>query len=422
MIKHILKIIWHQRRNNGWIFVELLLVFAVLCIMMDSLLVNLYTYYKPLGFDITNVYKVNIGKMSPEIPGYVPDSLLTTTDGEDLVRLVDNIRRAPQVDEICLAMNSCPYTWSNSWSQLVRADADTSVKANYYQMFNVTVSYFDVLRISDREGRPIRPIVEESTGDIVISGDMETDFFQGQSGKGKQVKWGSKSTTSETVAAVTSPIRQNEYVKSEPCFYYLMRTDEDIAKSASDAKPQNMDCLVRMRNGFRMEDMDSFLEKMGERLSVNNLYVSSVIPLEEQRPVILKSSIDNLKKKIALVGFMLVNVFFGIVGTFWLRTQYRCGEMGLRSALGASRGTLKCFLNVEGLFLLIFTIPVVLVFIFNMLYFDLPDTDRLAYTWWRFLVTFGSSCLLLAGMIWLGIWFPARRIAKMNPAEALHYE
>lgn len=116
MIKHILKIIWHQRRNNGWIFVELLLVFAVLCIMMDSLLVNLYTYYKPLGFDITNVYKVNIGKMSPEIPGYVPDSLLTTTDGEDLVRLVDNIRRAPQVDEICLAMNSCPYTWSNSWS------------------------------------------------------------------------------------------------------------------------------------------------------------------------------------------------------------------------------------------------------------------------------------------------------------------
>ena len=136
----------------------------------------------------------------------------------------------------------------------------------------------------------------------------------------------------------------------------------------------------------------------------------------------LKSSIDNLKKKIALVGFMLVNVFFGIVGTFWLRTQYRRGEMGVRSALGASRGTLKCFLNVEGLFLLIFTIPVVLVFIFNMLYFDLPDTDRLAYTWWRFLVTFGSSCLLLAGMIWLGIWFPARRIAKMNPAEALHYE
>ena len=404
---------------------ELLLVFTVLCIMMDSLLVNLYTYYKPLGFDITNVYKVNIGKMSSEIPGYVPDSLLTTSGGEDLVRLVDNIRRVPQVEEACLAMNSCPYTWSNSWAELVRADADTSMKADLFQLFQVTVPYFDVFRFTDREGHPIRPIVERNSGDIVISGDMEDRFFEGQSGQGKPVKWSPKNTNTETVAAVTSPIRQNEYVKSEPCFYSLMRTDEDIVQFVdliAQSKPENMDCLVRMKDGFRAEDMDGFLEKMGERLTVNNLYVSSVISLEEQRLVILKSSIDNLKKKIALVGFMLVNVFFGIVGTFWLRTQYRRGEMGLRSALGASRGTLKRFLNVEGLFLLVFTIPLVLVFIFNMLYFDLPDTDRLAYTWWRFFVTFGGAFLLLAGMIWVGIWFPARRIAKMNPAEALHYE
>ncbi len=52
---------------------ELLLVFAVLCVMMDSLLVNLYTYYKPLGFDITNVYTRNTGKLSSEIPVYVTD-------------------------------------------------------------------------------------------------------------------------------------------------------------------------------------------------------------------------------------------------------------------------------------------------------------------------------------------------------------
>lgn len=28
MIKHILKIIWHQRRNNGWIFVEHIIGFC----------------------------------------------------------------------------------------------------------------------------------------------------------------------------------------------------------------------------------------------------------------------------------------------------------------------------------------------------------------------------------------------------------
>ncbi len=225
-----------------------------------------------------------------------------------------------------------------------------------------------------------------------------------------------------TVAAVTSPVRQNEFSVSTPCLYQLMRTDEEVVEMTSWVKAENVDCLVRMKDGFKAEDMEAFLDKMGEQLEVNNLYVSCVIPLEEQRLVILKGRMDNLKRKIALVGFMLVNVFFGIGGTFWLRTQYRRGEIGLRSALGASRGTLKRYLDVEGLSLLVFTIPFVLIFIANTLYFDLPDTVKMAYTWWRFLITFGSAFLLLGGMIWVGIWFPARKIAKMDPAESLHYE
>ena len=127
MVKHIWKMIWNQRSSNGWIFMELLLVFGALWVMMDSMLVSWYIYRQPLGFNIANVYKINIGKKSAGIPGYQPDSLLATSEGEDLIRLVENIRRAEEVDEICVASSSCPYTWSNSWSQLVRADADTSV-------------------------------------------------------------------------------------------------------------------------------------------------------------------------------------------------------------------------------------------------------------------------------------------------------
>lgn len=422
MVKHIWKMIWNQRGSNGWIFLELLLVFGGLWAMMDSMLVSWYIYRQPLGFDITNVYKINIGKKSAGIPGYQPDSLLATSEGEDLIRLVENIRRAEEVDEICVASTSCPYTWSNMWSQRVRADADTSVKANYYQCFEVTLPYFDVLRIKDREGHQLRPVVEKNVGALAVSSDFEKELFEGESCVGKQLKWFAKSTETETIAAVTSPIRQNEFKVSTPCFYQLMRTDEEVAEWVSRRKAENMDCLVRMKNGFKADEMDAFLGKMGERLEVNNLYVSCVIPLEEQRPVILKGRLDNLKKKTALVGFMLVNVFFGIVGTFWLRTQYRRGELGLRSALGASQGILKRYLDVEGLSLLAFTVPLVLVFIVNILYFDLPDTGQMAYSGWRFLVTFGGAFLLLAGMIWVGIWFPARRIAKMNPAEALHYE
>ena len=177
-----------------------------------------------------------------------------------------------------------------------------------------------------------------------------------------------------------------------------------------------------MKDGFRAEDMENFLQGMDDRLTVNNLYASSVTPLGNFRDTMLKDRRDAMMKKIILVCFMLLNVFFGIIGTFWLRTQYRRGEMGLRVAVGSSRSRLEGFLYAEGISLLAFTAPLVLIFIINMLYFDMPDTVRLPYTWWRFTVTFGGTFLLLGLMIVVGIWFPARRIAKIEPAEALHYE
>lgn len=57
------------------------------------------------------------------------------------------------------------------------------------------------------------------------------------------------------------------------------------------------------------------------------------------------------------MAFMLVNVFFGIIGTFWLRMQNRKGEIGLRMALGAHRITLERYMYTEGLCLLAFTLP-----------------------------------------------------------------
>ncbi|MFA5650753.1 MAG: ABC transporter permease, partial [Proteiniphilum sp.] len=40
----------------------------------------------------------------------------------------------------------------------------------------------------------------------------------------------------------------------------------------------------------------------------------------------------------------------------------------------------------------------------------------------RYLIGFGITYLLLAGMIILGIWLPARKAVKVPPAEALRDE
>lgn len=168
--------------------------------------------------------------------------------------------------------------------------------------------------------------------------------------------------------------------------------------------------------------MADFLQKNSARLSVGGVYVSSYTSIDDYKTDMLKGRMDNQKKKTALVVFMLVNIFFGIIGTFWLRTQSHRAEIGLRAALGASKQSLQLQLYLEGLVLLALTLPLTLIFIGNMLLADLPDTYRLDYTWWRFVFPVIGSYILLSAMILVGISFPARKIARMNPAETLHYE
>ena len=325
-----------------------------------------------------------------------------------------------KVEEASLSHVGCVYTENRAWSTLYRADADTFIKVGFRQS-TVTPEYFTVLRMRDKEGKELAPLIGQQAG-CVISADLEREFYgEKGSARGQAIKFHPKNTDEMPVLAVSGSVRESEYKERLP-FFYLIPTREQLLREIEMNQPQSVDCLVRMKPGFRAEDMEAFLQGMGDRLRVNNVYVSSVVPLSEMRSQILKSREDNMKKKTALVGFMLINVFFGIIGTFWLRTQARQGEMGLRIALGSNRSQLSRLMNLEGLVLLGLTIPFLLVFILNMLYFELPDTVRLPYTWWRFAVTFGGAYLLMGGMICLGIWFPIRKTRQMEPAEALHYE
>mgnify|MGYP003178633930 FL=1 len=102
--------------------------------------------------------------------------------------------------------------------------------------------------------------------------------------------------------------------------------------------------------------------------------------------------------------------------------QNRKGEIGLRMALGAHRITLERYMYTEGLCLLAFTLPLLIIFAFNMVYMDQLDSYRQPLTFMRFLMTFGFTYLLMGVMICIGVWFPVRKAVRLAPAEALRYE
>lgn len=419
MIKHLLTLIWNQRNGNVWIFLELLLVTAMLWVMADSLLVDTYTYRQPIGVDTQHTYLLSYGLTDDATELGIEQNTQAT---QDLLQLLRNLRQCPEVEAVSLSNIAVPYTYSRGWSGLMPVE-DTASASYAYRVRYVDLEYFRVFKVKDKEGRPLYDQVLKNPGEIVLSETLDEIFFPEGSGRTqREVKWGPKSTESMKVSAVSAPLKEMDFDTYQPTYYYVWRTEQDFLDEVAENDIRFYDCLFRMKKDYSQQEMETFLQQESERLQVGNVYVSSVKPISEYRADMLKPRLDNQKKKIAMVGFILVNIFFGIVGTFWLRTQSRRAEIGLRAALGASKRQLRRELFLEGLFLLALTLPFLLIFLVNMLYLDMPDTYRLAYTWWRFLITLSVSYLLMGGMIYLGIRIPANKITRMNPAETLHYE
>ena len=71
MIKHIIKLIWNQRKSNSWLLGELLLVTVCLWYIVDYLLVVLYTFSAPVGFDLDHTYKFEFNAREEGAEGYL---------------------------------------------------------------------------------------------------------------------------------------------------------------------------------------------------------------------------------------------------------------------------------------------------------------------------------------------------------------
>jgi ABC-type antimicrobial peptide transport system permease subunit len=120
-----------------------------------------------------------------------------------------------------------------------------------------------------------------------------------------------------------------------------------------------------------------------------------------------------------VMAFVLLTVFLGILGTFWLRVHYRRGEIGVRMAMGADKGSIRRCMLIEGLCLAVMAMLPALVIYFNMLYAEILDTWRLPFSASRVAIAFTASFVIIACFIIIGTLLPANRAANITPVEAL---
>lgn len=226
----------------------------------------------------------------------------------------------------------------------------------------------------------------------------------------------------------TGAFRSYRYGVEEPWFFYHLGENMIKAEFADNWSQ----IVFRVKPAADGPDYrEKFLREIAPKLDTDNAFVADAAPYTEQQLQfeVMNGDTDKVNSQAVVVLFLLVNVFLGLIGTFWFRTRRRRSEIALRMAMGSTRGGVFRLLIGEGLLLLaLVTLPAIVVcYNVGMAEFTIGRTSLIS-TWpieWsviRFLAGSLGAWLLIALMVVIGIWFPARQAMKIEPAEALHEE
>ena len=420
MLKQIIKIIGKQSASNAWVWAEMLLVSVFLWFIVDSLYVNLRTYFTPTGFHIDHTYLVSLRAVTEDSYQYIPADKRTTSTADDLLTVIDRMRTYPGVEAISLSDASYPYNNSNGWSD-VRRDT-TRMNA---QRRRVTADFFRVFRLTTPEGYTDPLVNNMAFNQLIVSPEIAKELYPEGNVVGKEIgfhyAFGDGDSVAYRIGGVTTPIKLDDFRKPNPTFFFLW-TEKMLQDDLSEVALPYMEVCLRVKPEADTDFVARFKKDMVVLARYNNLYMLNIRPFSEVRERFIRDRVNNFKLSLSVIGFLLVNIFLGIVGTFWFRTQQRQGEMGLRIALGSTGGSLQKMLMLEGIVLLLFAFLPAMLISLNIGLKDLVNVELMPFNAGRYFLCQGITFVMIACMISFGILYPALKTARLQPAEALHYE
>ncbi len=422
-MKSLLKQIKNEWRSNLFLFVELLLVFAVLWYIVDLTTVTARVYNAPMGFDTDHCYNISIDKLTSKSAAYTP-GITADEDMEHLLQLTERLRHHPGVEAVAISQNCYPY---NEGSNSMSIGVDTTMMEA--RLYWVGPGFFRLFRYTAADGAAPDKMDEAMSNDQLVISSNLTDGYSALGMKdatsllGSDVAlWSQESGQRRRVGAVGTPVRWSHFYTTHEWggAYIAAALTMDRLKRFGDPRYINVSLRVTPEEDH---DFSTRLMDAADRLyQVGNLYLLDITSYKDIRHQCELEDMNDLKTRLCVLGFLLMNIFLGVIGTFWFRTQHRRREVALRMAMGSSQLAVFSRLMGEGLILLtLATIPAA-VLALNVGFAELVDVTKLPFDAERFIFGILLTWLLMALMIIGGVWYPASKAMKVQPAEALHDE
>ena len=416
MNKKLLAQIKNEWRTNLWLAIELLLVSVVMWWVIDNLYCIGATYFEPRGFNVDHCYLIEMGHLTEKSPDFQEKPYQEKMD--DILELANRLRPRPEIEAVSLSQNSYPYNGSNSWTSIRLVD-DTLEAGGSLILRNVSPDFVKVFRYEGANGETSEQLAEMlERGEMIASDNVFTYAYKRPlpmtNYVGRRFYWQNDTTFSLQLGASMKVVRYSDFQAARTSRSILLKR----TMWAEDAE-----LCVRVRADQDVDFIERLKADSEKQFRVGNIYISNIRSFKDIRRNFQQFQYNGVRDAITTVVFLLVNIFLGLLGTFWFRTQQRKGEIALHKAHGATNGMVFTRLLSEGWLLLLIITPIALIIDFNLAYAELNAwRNGTTLEWDRLLFCGGISFALIALMIAIGIGIPARKAMKIDPAEALHNE
>lgn len=430
MIKQLIKQIWVQRKQNGWIFAELLVVCILMWYIVDFGFVLLHNKSIPTGSDINDTYVITYGVLTEE------NSRYDATES-DSIRMMRNLelftRKIRQYDQVKTAslLNTAWGTLPNSggfYGDMIQYD---TIQINAEIKFISSGDYFRIFRYtSARDNSWERPASIDlyQHNAVFITQMIERKLFGQQSGIGKKITVGRDDKGKEyMVADILNDQKRFDYGLPAPAVFLP-------AEPLSVANMNSHAVCIRLKGETPEKPfISAFRKDMTPSLRIGNLYLEDIESMSTRKANIeyLFGKTNEIRTHMIIMTFFLLCIALGVIGTFWFRIASRRNEIGVRMAMGSTRKKLQQQFIMEAILLLtIATIPAICISFF-IIQADLIESlgeripDSIYITgrkWLRFFLTNGITYIFLSLIVSLSAWIPAYRASKIHPVEALREE
>ena len=220
-----------------------------------------------------------------------------------------------------------------------------------------------------------------------------------------------------TLVGAFVPTRYNDYYPLEASkSMFFVCPDSLLADNTEEL-------VVRVRENMDHDFARGIMADASGSLRVGNWYIYAVDSFDDIRDAHQRNWDHNKRNRIVGAVFLALNIFLGILGTFWLRTRQRVPEIAIRMVNGATRGDIFRRILAEGQLILLAITPLAILLDWLLTHFELNSYYHGGYfELSRFVASVAITYALMSLMIMLGALIPARRATRIAPAVALNQE